>query len=81
MFQTTATRSNIQSTWPPREPFTETFDESFEGAWFSLQTRKRLPPIYYNPTTKKTVVVPVHGNKDIKKGTFFAILKQEGIDK
>jgi predicted RNA binding protein YcfA (HicA-like mRNA interferase family) len=26
-------------------------------------------------------VVPVHGNKDIPKGTFLAILKQAGIDK
>jgi predicted RNA binding protein YcfA (HicA-like mRNA interferase family) len=26
-------------------------------------------------------VVPVHGNKDLKKGTFLAILKQAGIDK
>jgi predicted RNA binding protein YcfA (HicA-like mRNA interferase family) len=25
--------------------------------------------------------VPVHGNKDVKKGTFLAILKQAGIDK
>jgi predicted RNase H-like HicB family nuclease len=25
--------------------------------------------------------IPVHGGKDLKKGTFFAILKQAGIDK
>jgi predicted RNA binding protein YcfA (HicA-like mRNA interferase family) len=25
--------------------------------------------------------VPVHGGKDMKKGTFLAILKQAGIDK
>lgn len=37
--------------------------------------------IFYNPVTLKTVVVPVHGNKDLPKGTFFAILKQAGIDK
>jgi predicted RNA binding protein YcfA (HicA-like mRNA interferase family) len=37
--------------------------------------------VYYNPMTNKTVVVPIHGNKDFKKGTFFAILKQSGIDK
>jgi predicted RNA binding protein YcfA (HicA-like mRNA interferase family) len=36
--------------------------------------------IYYNATTHKTAVVPVHGNKDLKKGTFLAILKQAGID-
>ena len=37
--------------------------------------------LYYNPLTGKTVVVPVHGNKDLAKGTFFAILKQAGIDR
>ena len=26
----------------------------------------------------KTVIVPVHGNKDIKKGTLSAILKEAG---
>lgn len=36
--------------------------------------------IYYNPNTNKTVVVPMHGNKDLPKGTFTAILKQAGID-
>jgi predicted RNA binding protein YcfA (HicA-like mRNA interferase family) len=25
--------------------------------------------------------VPVHGGKDMKKGTFLAVLKQAGIDK
>jgi predicted RNA binding protein YcfA (HicA-like mRNA interferase family) len=37
--------------------------------------------IFYNAITNKTAIVPVHGNKDIKKGTFLAILKQAGIDK
>lgn len=37
--------------------------------------------VYYNATIGKTVIVPVHGNKDLKKGTFMAILKQAGIDK
>lgn len=37
--------------------------------------------IFYNAETGKTVVVPVHGGKDMKKGTFIAILKQAGIDK
>jgi len=37
--------------------------------------------ILYNPLTKKTVSVPVHGNRDLKKGTFLAILKQAGIDR
>ena len=37
--------------------------------------------LYYNPITNKTVVVPVHAGKDLKKGTFLAILKQAGISK
>lgn len=37
--------------------------------------------LYYNPKTVKTVIVPMHGKKDLAKGTFFAILKQAGIDK
>jgi predicted RNA binding protein YcfA (HicA-like mRNA interferase family) len=36
---------------------------------------------FYNASSNKTVVVPVHGNRDLKKGTFLAILKQAGIDK
>ncbi len=36
--------------------------------------------VYYNPATQKTAIGPVHGNRDLKKGTFFAILKQAGID-
>jgi predicted RNA binding protein YcfA (HicA-like mRNA interferase family) len=37
--------------------------------------------LYYNPITNKTIIVPVHGDKDMKKGTFLAILKQADIDK
>jgi predicted RNA binding protein YcfA (HicA-like mRNA interferase family) len=37
--------------------------------------------LFYNPLTSKTVIVPIHGNKDLAKGTFYAILKQAGIDK
>jgi predicted RNA binding protein YcfA (HicA-like mRNA interferase family) len=37
--------------------------------------------IYYNSSTNKTVVVPLHGNKDMPKGTYYAILKQAGLDK
>ena len=36
--------------------------------------------VYYNPATNKTAIVPLHGNKDLKKGTFYAIVKQAGID-
>ena len=37
--------------------------------------------IFYNIAENITVIVPVHGSKDVKKGTFLAILKQAGIDK
>ena len=37
--------------------------------------------LYYNAATGKTVIVPFHGGKDMKKGTFLAILKQADIDK
>ena len=37
--------------------------------------------IFYHKGLKKAVVVPVHGNKDIPKGTFMSILRQAGISK
>ena len=37
--------------------------------------------IYYNDDRKRAVPVPLHGSKDLKKGTFLAILKQAGIDR
>lgn len=37
--------------------------------------------LYYNQSSQTTVIVPVHGDKNLKKGTYFAILKQAGIDK
>lgn len=36
--------------------------------------------VYFNPDTHKTIIVPVHANRDLKKGTFFSILKQAGIN-
>ena len=48
---------------------------------FIFKRSKGSHQLYYNPVTNKTVIVPVHGDKDIKKGTFLAILKQAGIDK
>jgi predicted RNA binding protein YcfA (HicA-like mRNA interferase family) len=29
----------------------------------------------------ESVPVPIHGNQDLKKGTYFAILKAIGVDK
>ena len=36
--------------------------------------------VYYNPINNKTIIVPYHNGKDLKKGTFMAIVKQAGID-
>ena len=48
---------------------------------FIFKRSKGSHHIFYNETTHRTVIVPVHGGKDIKKGTFLAILKQADIDK
>ena len=48
---------------------------------FLLKRSKGSHHIFYNVTGNLTIVVPMHGNKDIKKGTLLAILKQAGIDK
>ena len=48
---------------------------------FLFKRSKCSHQIYFNPLSNITIVVPVHGNKDIKKGTLLAILKQAGIDK
>jgi predicted RNA binding protein YcfA (HicA-like mRNA interferase family) len=50
-----------------------------EAHGFVFKRAKGSHQIYYNSITNITVVVPVHGDKDIKKGTFLAILKQAGI--
>jgi predicted RNA binding protein YcfA (HicA-like mRNA interferase family) len=47
---------------------------------FLLKRSNGSHHIFYNLISNITVIVPVH-NKDIKKGTFLAILKQAGIDK
>ena len=36
--------------------------------------------LYYNPINNKTIIVPFHNGKDLKKGTFLAILKHAGIE-
>jgi predicted RNA binding protein YcfA (HicA-like mRNA interferase family) len=47
---------------------------------FIFKRSKGSHQLYFNQLTNKTVIVPVHGGKDMKKGTFLAILKQAGID-
>ena len=48
---------------------------------FIFKRSKDSHQIFYNPSANITVIVPVHGSKDVKKGTLLAILKQAGIDK
>ena len=47
---------------------------------FLLKRTKGSHHIFYNSQTNMTVPVPIH-RKDLKKGTFFGILKEAGIDK
>ena len=37
--------------------------------------------IFFHPVLRKTIVVPVHGEKDIPNGTYLSIIKQAGISK
>ena len=48
---------------------------------FYFKRSKGSHQIFHNILSNKTVVVPMHGSKDMPKGTFYAILKQAGIDK
>lgn len=48
---------------------------------FIFKRAKGSHQLYFNPSNKLTIIVPVHGGKDLKKGTFLAIIKQAGIDK
>ena len=52
-----------------------------ENNQFIFKRSKGFHQLFYNLATNITVIVPVHGSKDLKKGTFLAILKQAGIDK
>lgn len=47
---------------------------------FVLDRIKGSHHIYYQPKTKRRVIVPLH-KKDLPKGTMFEILKQAGISK
>jgi predicted RNA binding protein YcfA (HicA-like mRNA interferase family) len=53
--------------------------ELLETNGFVFKRSKGSHHLYYNPITNKTAVVPFHGGKDFKKGTFLAILKHAGI--
>jgi predicted RNA binding protein YcfA (HicA-like mRNA interferase family) len=51
-----------------------------EANGFVLKRTRGSHHIFYNTATSTTVPVPLH-SKDLKKGTFFGILKEAGIDK
>lgn len=51
-----------------------------EKEGFVLDRIKGSHHIYYQPTTKRRVVVPLH-KRDLPKGTLLEILKQAGISK
>lgn len=47
---------------------------------FVFKRSKGSHQVYYNSITNKTIVVPFHNGKDLKKGTFMSIVKQAGIE-
>jgi predicted RNA binding protein YcfA (HicA-like mRNA interferase family) len=51
-----------------------------EDNGYSFRRSNGSHQLYYHPGKNKTVIVPVHGKKDLPKGTFYAILKQADID-
>lgn len=47
---------------------------------FVFKRAKGTHQVFYNPISNKTIVVPLHNGKDLKKGTFMSIVKQAGIE-
>lgn len=52
-----------------------------ENNGFVYKRSKGSHQLYYNPVSNKTVIVPFHSGRDLKKGTFLTIIKQAGIEK
>jgi predicted RNA binding protein YcfA (HicA-like mRNA interferase family) len=52
-----------------------------ESNGFIYKRSKGSHQLYFNPVSNKTVIVPFHAGRDLKKGTFLTILKQAGIEK
>ena len=50
-----------------------------ENNGYIFKRSKGSHHLYFNSSLNKTIVVPLHGNKDLPKGTYFAILKQAGL--
>ena len=51
-----------------------------EESGYIFKRAKGSHQVYYNPINDKNIIVPYHNGKDLKKGTFMAILKQAGIE-
>jgi predicted RNA binding protein YcfA (HicA-like mRNA interferase family) len=63
---------------PPLTP--QKIIKILEKKGFVLDRIKGSHHIYYQPATKRRVVVPLH-KRDLPKGTLLEILKQAGISK
>jgi len=53
---------------------------AFERLGFIFRRHTGSHMILRNPSTKKTVSIPVHAG-DIKRGLLFGLLKQSGVDR
>ena len=51
-----------------------------ENGWY-LDRIRGSHNVYKNDVLKKSVPMPIHGNRDLGKGLYYKILKQCGIDK
>jgi predicted RNA binding protein YcfA (HicA-like mRNA interferase family) len=51
-----------------------------EQGWL-LKRIKGSHNIMFNPISFKTIVIPIHGNKDIPKGLFLTLIKQAKLSK
>lgn len=51
-----------------------------ESNGYIYRRAKGSHQLFYHPGKNKTITIPVHGKKDLPKGTFYAILKQAELD-
>lgn len=52
------------------------FIQVLESHGWYLKRIKGSHHIMHNDTLNRTVVVPIHGNRDIPKGLFYSMIKQ-----
>ncbi|MBF0493212.1 MAG: type II toxin-antitoxin system HicA family toxin [Deltaproteobacteria bacterium] len=67
----------MSSSFPPIKP--KQIVKILERQGFILRRVSGSHHIFRHPHTKVMVPVPIHGNKDLKKGTLRNILKQAGL--